>query len=93
MKQWPKGTPKTLPKVAKKAAANTREECNATMKKRTTALKQEKGTDSPSHLIDARIAALADWRDGTRARALIRQGDAQVVAPIACLRHQHRIHI
>jgi hypothetical protein len=36
---------------------------------------------SPSQLIDARIAELADWRGGTlaRIRALIRQADPEVV--------------
>jgi hypothetical protein len=64
-----------------------------TMNRNKTASKEVKAAASPSHLIDARIAALADWRGETRARVLIRQADAQVVAPIACLRHQHRIHI
>ena len=39
---------------------------------------------SASHLIDARIAALADWRGEAlaRVRALIRQADAQVVEEV-----------
>jgi len=54
-----------------------------------------KSKAASNHLIDARIGALADWRGATlaRVRALIRQADAQVVAPIACLRHRHRIYI
>jgi len=39
------------------------------------------GGESPSELIDARIAALGDWRGETlaRVRALIRQADPEVV--------------
>jgi hypothetical protein len=41
-------------------------------------------TDSPSELIDARIAALADWRGGTlaRVRALIREADPDIVEAV-----------
>ena len=41
----------------------------------------KKATDSPSDLIDARIAALADWRGETlaRLRAVIREADPNVV--------------
>ena len=40
--------------------------------------------DSPSQLIDARIAALGDWRGEAlaRVRKLIRQADAQVVEAV-----------
>jgi hypothetical protein len=40
-----------------------------------------KGGDSPSYLIDARIAELGDWRGETlaRVRALIREADPEVV--------------
>ena len=40
-----------------------------------------KGEDSPARLIDARIAALGDWRGETlaRVRALIREADPEVV--------------
>ena len=40
--------------------------------------------DSPSRLIDARIAALGDWRGETlaRARALIREADPEVVETV-----------
>ena len=53
----------------------------ATMKKRKSAAKQEKGGDSPSRLIDARIKELRDWRGETlaRVRALIKQADPEVV--------------
>lgn len=42
------------------------------------------GEASPSHLIDARIAALGDWRGAAlaRVRKLIRQADAQVVEEV-----------
>jgi len=38
-------------------------------------------TEDPSHLIDARIAALGDWRGATlaRVRGLIRQADPEAV--------------
>jgi hypothetical protein len=44
----------------------------------------KKATDSPSHLIDARIAALADWRGETLAhlRTVIRQADPDVVEDV-----------
>ncbi len=46
--------------------------------------KEAKGEPSPSRLIDARIAALGDWRGETlaRVRKLIRQADAQVVEEV-----------
>jgi hypothetical protein len=71
-----KSTSKTSAKVAKKAADTT-----TTMKKRTSGLKEGKGGDSPSRLIDARIAALSDWRGETlaRVRVLIKQADPEVV--------------
>ena len=51
------------------------------MKKTKSLTKNEKGEDSPSQLIDARIKELNDWRGETlaRIRALIKQADAQVV--------------
>jgi hypothetical protein len=56
------------------------------MKKVTTAMKQasgpkEVGGDAPSHLIDARISELGDWRGETlaRIRMLIKQADPEVV--------------
>jgi hypothetical protein len=43
-----------------------------------------KAEASPSHLIDARIKALADWRGATlaRVRALIREADPAVVEEV-----------
>ena len=51
------------------------------MKKNTSAPKEAKDPASPSRLIDARIAALGDWRGETlaRVRALIKQADPDVV--------------
>jgi len=51
------------------------------MKKRKSGSKEEKGGDSPSQLIDARIKELSDWRGETlaRVRRLIRQADPEVV--------------
>ena len=56
------------------------------MKKATTTMKKSKsgaqeGKASPSRLIDARIAALGDWRGETlaRVRSLIREADPDVV--------------
>jgi hypothetical protein len=57
--------------------------CNV---KKATTMKSSKGIQkdaqpSPSHLIDARIASLTDWRGETlaRVRALIREADPEVV--------------
>ena len=51
------------------------------MKKRKSGSEEAKGGDSPSQLIDARIAALGDWRGETlaRIRMLIKQADPEVV--------------
>jgi hypothetical protein len=56
------------------------------MKKATTPVKksgskEEKGGDSPSRLIDARIKELSDWRGEmlARVRALIKQADPEVI--------------
>ena len=51
------------------------------MKKRKSGSKEEKGGDSPSQLIDARIKELSDWRGETlaRIRTLIKQADPEVV--------------
>jgi hypothetical protein len=45
---------------------------------------KEQGSDSPSRLIDARIAALGDWRGETlaRVRRLIREADPGVVEAV-----------
>src|SRR5256884_163916 len=52
-----------------------------TVKKIANASNQEKGGDSPSQLIDARIKALSDWRGETlaRVRTLITQADPEVI--------------
>src|ERR1044071_2877346 len=49
------------------------------MQKRKTASTKAKAGASSSHLIDARIAALGDWRGATlaRLRALIKEADPQ----------------
>ena len=54
------------------------------MKKTKTASRGGKGVASPSHLIDARIAALGDWRGATlaRVRKLIREADPEVVEAV-----------
>jgi hypothetical protein len=54
------------------------------MKKSKSGGKEATGEASPSHLIDARIAALADWRGETlaRVRTLIHQADAHVVEAV-----------
>jgi hypothetical protein len=52
-----------------------------TMKKRKTGSKEEKGGNSPSRLIDARIKELSDWRGETlaRIRILIKQADPEAI--------------
>jgi hypothetical protein len=54
------------------------------MKKGTSGLEEGKGDNSPSRLIDARVAALGDWRGETlaRMRKLIKQADAHVVEEV-----------
>ena len=54
------------------------------MKKAMNAPKNARDVDSPAHLIDARIAALGDWRGATlaRMRALIKQADPSVVEEV-----------
>jgi hypothetical protein len=64
-------------------------ERQTTMEKATTTVKKSKsggskeggGGDSPSQLIDTRIAELGDWRGETLAllRALVKQADPEVV--------------
>ena len=63
---------------------NDREESDTTMKKRKSGSTEGKGGDSPSQLIDARIAALGDWRGETlaRVRSLIREADPDVVEEV-----------
>src|SRR3954465_531793 len=52
--------------------------------KSNSASKAAKGGDSPSHLIDARIKKLGDWRGETlaRMRALIKAADPDVVEEV-----------
>ena len=54
------------------------------MKNSKTSSTEAKAEASPVRLIDARIAALGDWRGETlaRVRALIREGDPQVVEEV-----------
>jgi len=54
------------------------------MKKAKSGAKEAKGEDSPSQLIDARIAALGDWRGETlaRVRRLIKEADPDVVEEV-----------
>ena len=54
------------------------------MSKRKTTAPKAKGDDSPSALIDARIAALNDWRGETlaRVRKLIKEADPDVVEEV-----------
>jgi hypothetical protein len=49
-----------------------------------TGAKEGRGGDSPSHLIDARIAALGDWRGETlaRVRALIKAAVPEMVEEV-----------
>jgi hypothetical protein len=53
-------------------------------KKSKTASKEAMGEASPSHLIDARIKELTDWRGEmlARVRALIKQADPEVVEEV-----------
>ena len=54
------------------------------MKKSKSGSKEEKGGDSPSRLIDARIKELGDWRGETlaRVRRLIREADPDIVEDV-----------
>src|SRR3954468_22005081 len=55
-----------------------------TKQKSKSGSKEERGEASPSHLIDARIEELKDWRGETLAhvRALIKQADPDVVEEV-----------
>jgi hypothetical protein len=76
-----KRTSNTSVKAVKKVADNTMRKGATTMKKKGGGSKEGKGGDSPSQLIDARIAELSDWRGETlaRVRALIKQADPEIV--------------
>ena len=54
------------------------------MKQSETGAKEAKGGTSPSRLIDARIAALSDWRGETlaRVRKLIKEADPEIVEEV-----------
>jgi hypothetical protein len=54
------------------------------MKKTKSGSTEGKGGDNPTHLIDARIKKLGDWRGETlaRVRALIRAADPDVVEEV-----------
>ena len=54
------------------------------MKKSTSGAKEGQGEASPSQLIDARIAALSDWRGETlaRVRKLIKEADPEMVEEV-----------
>ena len=62
----------------------TMKEATTTMKKKKTGAKEAKGGDTPSRLIDARIAALGDWRGEmlARVRKLIKEADPDVVEAV-----------
>jgi hypothetical protein len=59
-------------------------EATTTMKKSRTVSREAKAEASPSHLIDARIAALNDWRGETlaRVRKLIKEADPDIVEEV-----------
>src|SRR5262245_55367746 len=63
--------------------ATTMQKATMTGKKSNSGPRKARGA-SPSHLIDARIAALGDWRGETlaRVRALIRAADPDVVEAV-----------
>jgi len=77
-------TSKKAAKVAKTAADNNPAEGGTAMKTSKTGAKEAKAGDSPSRLIDARIAALPDWRGETlaRVRSLIKEADPEVVEEV-----------
>jgi hypothetical protein len=68
-------------KVGSRATTATKKAITTVSK---TAAKEGTGGDSPARLIDARIAALADWRGETlaRVRALIREADPDMVEAV-----------
>jgi hypothetical protein len=75
---------KTRSVVAKKAggrATTTVKKATTTMKKMGSCSTEEKGGDSASRLIDARIKELSDWRGEmlARVRTLIKQAVPEVV--------------
>jgi hypothetical protein len=63
---------------------NNHEEGDNSMAKLKSGAKEGAGEPSPSHLIDARIKKLGDWRGETlaRVRALIHEADPDVVEDV-----------
>jgi hypothetical protein len=70
--------------MKKQPTSVTMKKATTTMKKRKIGSKEEKGGDSPSQLIDARIEELNDWRGETlaRVRILVKQADPDVVEEV-----------
>jgi hypothetical protein len=66
------------------AGDNENEESGTTMKTSKSSAREAKGGDSPAQLIDARIAALGDWRGETlaRVRKVIQEADPEVVEEV-----------
>jgi hypothetical protein len=66
------------------AGATTVKKATTAMKKNKSGAKEGQGGGSPSRLIDARIAALSDWRGETlaRIRTLIREADPEMVEEV-----------
>ncbi len=60
------------------------QKATTTMKQRNSVANERKGEASPSRLIDARIAALGDWRGDAlaRLRRLIKEADPDVVEAV-----------
>jgi hypothetical protein len=64
--------------------ATPMKKATTTMNRGNSGSEEGKGEASPSRLIDARIAALGDWRGETlaRVRKIIRQADPEVVEEV-----------
>jgi hypothetical protein len=67
-----------------KKATTAMKKATTAMKKSTSGAKEGQGEASPSQLIDARIAALSDWRGETlaRVRKLIKEADPEMVEEV-----------
>ena len=78
-KKWPKSRLIRRRMSRRKAPVTITKKATTTMEK--TAAKEGQAGASPSQLIDARIAELADWRGEmlARVRTLIKQADPDVV--------------
>jgi hypothetical protein len=77
-------TPLDLAIVSGQREVRAMKKAPTSTKKRKSGLKDGKGGDPPSRLIDARIAALGDWRGETlaRIRSLIKEADPEVVEEV-----------